>query len=87
MESNMDLPSVLKGNNSSDPRKVDLLVSISRLDAEAPIIHLLFYCKIVVFHLSSPGGQNCCGIHSIDCFYFKCLILSCLTPHSKDMEK
>lgn len=30
MESNTDLPSVLKANDYSDPRKVDLLVSISR---------------------------------------------------------
>lgn len=37
MESNMDLPSVLKANEYSDPRK-DFLVSISRLDAAAPII-------------------------------------------------
>lgn len=71
MESNMDLPCALKANDYSDPRKVDLLVSIYRLDAAAPIIYLLFYCKIVAFHLSSPGGQNCCGMHSIDCFLFQ----------------
>lgn len=67
----MDPPSALKTNDYSDPEKVDILVSISRLDAAAPIIHLLFYCKIVVFHLSSPGGHNCCGIHSIDYFLFQ----------------
>lgn len=71
MESNMDLPSVLKANYYSDPRKADLLVSVFRLDAAAPKIHLLFYCKIVVFRFSSPGGQNCCGIHSIDYFLFQ----------------
>lgn len=48
MNSNMDPPSVLKANEYSDPRK-DFLVSISRLDAAATIIHLLFYYKIVVF--------------------------------------
>lgn len=67
----MDLPSVLKANDYSDPRKVDLLVSVSGLDAAAPIMHLLFYCKIVVFHLSSPGGQNYCSIHRIDVFLFQ----------------
>lgn len=77
MERNMDVSSVLKANYYSDPRKADLLVSISAADAAAPIIHLLFHCKIVVFHLSSPGGHNCCGIHSIEYFfYFKYLVLS-----------
>lgn len=71
MERNVDLSSVLKANDYSDPRKADLLVSISTVDAVAPIIHLLFHCKIIVYHLSSPGGHNYCGIHSIDYFSFQ----------------
>lgn len=71
MERNVDLSSVLKEDGYSGPRKADLFVNISIVDAAAPIIHLLFHCKIVVFHLSSPGGHNYCGLHSIDYFLFQ----------------
>lgn len=70
-ESNMDISSVLKANDYSDPRKADLLVSISTVDAAAPIIHLIFHCKIVMFRLSSPGGHDYCSVHHINYFLFQ----------------
>lgn len=76
MERNMDVFSVVKVNDYSDPRKAGLLVSTSTADAASlhtcnTLAFLLQNCSV---HLPSPGGHNCvnnCGISGINYLLFQ----------------